>query len=169
MLQYSKLLGVCMKIILLLIVYYIVGGGVIFGLYYLLYILTIKKKCSVQSTSLVVRMPLIISCIYILLVVVDALVTILLVLEYFSIPIGTTIDAIGSDAVGLYLVLVVPISMGSIAISFLFYIKKLMTRNRFILIILMNIIGIILLVVFLLWGALSFDYNEYPYSGHFIP
>jgi len=127
---------------LILLAFCILGGAVVFGLYYFLYRRTLKKQGSITSTSFVVKAPLIIGYSHALL----AIFILVYVLNqgYFPFMLGGYLFII----LFYYILLAIPTSIGSIAITIVNYKKQLISRKRFGLVVLMNIICIILFLMF---------------------
>lgn len=112
--------------------------AIIFGLYYLLRMVTIKKNGCVQSTSLVVKIPLIIECINILGVGIGII--------SFNLPLS--LFKVVKEAVlllyGYYIFFAFPVSIGSIAISVVDWKKKVTTSKWLRGVVWVNIISIVL-------------------------
>lgn len=119
------------------------GGTIALGVYYLLYILTFKMKDSVQSTSFVVRTPLVIGCVNI----IGVSIGIYIMFDSFFI----LSNPLFICSYIYYLFLAIPLSIGSIAISFIAHTNNLISIKKLKFIVLMNIIGIILVFWYILF------------------
>jgi len=127
--------------ILFSLAWQILGGGLVFGVYYLLYRHALKKKGSITNASFVVKAPLFIGlanlvalvCLFFRLVPLESST---LLYNIFSIYYFFSIDAL---------------SIGSIAITFLEYKRKLISSKRFGIVLLINIICIILVLMLHYW------------------
>lgn len=134
------------------------GGTIVVGLYYLLYMLTIKKKQVVTSSSLVIRTPLIIGFVNVLLGILILPFVLNLLPAFFY---TDCLSLIVIYILIYYYILVSPVAIGSITISFMEYKKGLITSKRLGIVTLVNIIGIVLVFVFFFILMWSFGQGEH--------
>jgi len=125
---------------------WILGGAVIFGLYYLLYKRTLKKNMPITNTSFIVKAPLIIGRINALLFVGQA---ILVYLDDSQGRIPFLIRFIVVIILIYLIILSVPISIASIATTFVFYKKKLVTKDRLLDVFFTNGIFVVIMLIYL--------------------
>ncbi len=147
----------------ILIITGIVGGAIIFGLYFLLYIVAIQhSKEKVIDKSLVARLPLIVGIINSTISIILFAIILLPILisffgKMFAMPeeffnTARTIFSTGLSSFHTFpvflicLFLPIPLSLGSIAISFLQMKKNYMTKKIFLRIFLLNAICIIIVI-----------------------
>lgn len=131
----------------------VVGGGIVFGIYYLLYTLTVKKKYDIKSRAFLVKVPLIIG--FINLVALLGCTPILIILAFgpvrLLIPDNSIFLFLVKEVLiiilACYLILAVPLSIGSIAVSFVFYKRKLIIKGILLSVVLRHSIYIVIIFI----------------------
>lgn len=126
------------------LVSWILGGAVVFGIYHFLYKQILKHKGSITNTLLIIKAPLFIGSSNVLLGI--ALFTLFYILSLGHSP--SKLLTIFFTILIIYILFVIPIFIGSIAISFVNYKKQLITIKNLILTVLMNIICIVAFIMF---------------------
>lgn len=119
----------------MIIIYFYLGGGfIVFWIYYLSYRSNIVKAL---VTSLIF------GCTHTLLAIVIFTTSYLTDIGYIPRNLPEFLKVVFTIAGAYYFLLAIPISIGSIAITFVFYKKKMITNKVLGLIVLMNIIHIV--------------------------
>lgn len=129
---------------LILLASWILGGAVVFGLYYLLYKRILKKKGTITSISFIVKAPLFIGC-------SNALLGVALYILFYVLSLGhspSTLITVFFTILICYIMLAIPVFIGSIAITIVEYKKQLISSKKLGIVLLMNIICIISFFMF---------------------
>ena len=147
-----------------------IASAMVFGLYYLIHLITIENKKKITNNSIVVILPIILG--FINTVINASFLLIILFNTSLNVFVSNCLDTLIPTEIYnngkilftipsmyrpfilyimLYVPISIPISIGSMGIIFVEMEKKYITKNRFLLVLLLNIISVIIAMIMIIF------------------